>query len=117
MTSHTEKAWVAKHKVPERRFSTYEASYDNLPRLLGFICSRNEGSYYDNKTIPSDSGSATILQRDFFTLGPFISAFQYGRPILCIDGTIPGQRAMTGRPSLSLIELVLPKMWPNTARN
>jgi hypothetical protein len=27
-----------KQKVSERRFGTYETSYDNLPQLLGIIC-------------------------------------------------------------------------------
>ena len=29
-----DKAWRAKQKVFEMRFGTYEASYDNLPRML-----------------------------------------------------------------------------------
>ena len=32
------KAWRAKQKVFEMRFGTYEASYDNLPRMLEAMC-------------------------------------------------------------------------------
>jgi hypothetical protein len=32
------KSWVVKQKVSEKRFGTYETSYDNLPQLLGIIC-------------------------------------------------------------------------------
>jgi hypothetical protein len=59
----------------------------NLPRLLGIICSSNMRSKYGIKTIPSESGSATILQRTFFSFGPCINDFQHYRLILCIDGT------------------------------
>ena len=39
-----DKAWRAKQKVFEMRFGTYEASYDNLPRMLAKIMERNPGS-------------------------------------------------------------------------
>ena len=35
------KVWIAKQKVLERRFGTYEAAYDNLHRMLATICNRN----------------------------------------------------------------------------
>nr|ABA94023.1 transposon protein, putative, Mutator sub-class [Oryza sativa Japonica Group] len=47
------KAWRAKQKIIEMRFGTYEASYDNLPRLLGVIEERNPGSSYEVKKFPS----------------------------------------------------------------
>ena len=34
------KAWRAKQKVFEMRFGTYEASYDNLPRMLSQVAAR-----------------------------------------------------------------------------
>ena len=34
------KAWWAKQMVFEMRFGTYEASYDNLPRMLSQIAAR-----------------------------------------------------------------------------
>jgi hypothetical protein len=50
-----------KQKVLEMRFDTYEASYDNPPRLICINGPRNERSYYDIKTISSESSSAAIL--------------------------------------------------------
>jgi hypothetical protein len=41
---------MAKKKVMEMRWGTYEASYDNLPRLLNTIATLNPDSYYDIKT-------------------------------------------------------------------
>ena len=35
------KTWWAKQKVFEMRFGTYEASYDNLPRMLEATVHRN----------------------------------------------------------------------------
>ena len=29
------------------QFGTYEASYDNLPRMLSQVATRNPGSFYD----------------------------------------------------------------------
>ena len=81
------KAWRAKHRVFERRFGTYEASYDNLPRLLETIVQRNAGSAYSVKQIPNHTGGPSILQRAFFCLGPCMRAFQFCLPVLCIDGT------------------------------
>jgi hypothetical protein len=43
------KAYMAKNKVMEMRWGTYEASYDNLPRLLNTIAALNPGIYYDIK--------------------------------------------------------------------
>jgi hypothetical protein len=67
---------------------TYEASYDNLPRLLNAIATLNPGSYYDIKTynLVSRPGKE-VLQRAFLALGPAITAFKQCRPVICIDGT------------------------------
>jgi len=40
-------AWRTKQKVFEIRFGTYEASYDNLPRMLSQIAARNPESFYN----------------------------------------------------------------------
>ena len=50
------KAWRAKQKVFEMVFGTYEASYDNLPRMLEAIVQRNPGSAFDTYSVPSLSG-------------------------------------------------------------
>ena len=81
------KTWLAKQKVLERRFGTYEVSYDNLPRILATICARNSGSYFDIRTLSNQLGSPSILQHAFFTFGLCIFAFSHCWPMLCIDGT------------------------------
>jgi hypothetical protein len=82
------KAYVAKKKVMEMRWGTYEASYDNLPRLLNTIATLNPGSYYDIKAYDHVSRPGKqVLQRAFLALGPAIAAFKHRRPIICIDGT------------------------------
>jgi hypothetical protein len=65
------KAYMTKKKVMEMRWGTYEASYDNLPRLLNTIATLNPGSYYDIKTynLVSRPGKQ-VLQRAFLALGP-----------------------------------------------
>jgi hypothetical protein len=40
---------MAKKKIMEMRWGTYEASYDNLPRFLNTIVALNPVSYYDIK--------------------------------------------------------------------
>ena len=70
------KAWRAKQKVFEMRFGTYEASYDNLPRMLSQVAARNPGSFYDTYLVPALTRGQRIMQRAFF----------------CIDGTF-----LTGR--------------------
>jgi hypothetical protein len=79
---------MAKKKVMEMRWGTYEASYDNLPRLLNTIATLNPGSYYDIKTynLVSRPGKQ-VLQRTFLALGPAIATFKQSRPVICIDGT------------------------------
>ena len=69
------------------RFGTYEASFDNLPRMLELIKVRNPGTQYDVKVIPSLTAGPSILQRTFFCIGACVRAFQYCFPLLCIDGT------------------------------
>jgi hypothetical protein len=71
----------------EMRFGTFEAAYDNVPRLLAVLCQRNPESYYDLKTLDREEGPRYTLQRVFFSLGPCINAFHHCRPLLCIDGT------------------------------
>ena len=82
------KAWRAKQKIIEMRFGTYEASYDNLPRLLGVIEERNPGSSYEVKKFPSiEHPGKSVLQRVFLALHACKMAFVNCRPVLCIDGT------------------------------
>nr|AAT47059.1 putative mutator-like transposase [Oryza sativa Japonica Group] len=82
------KAWRAKQKIIEMRYGTFEASYDNLPRLLATIAQRNNNTYYDLHTFTSvDDRTNSVLQRAFFSLGACINAFVHCRPVLCIDGT------------------------------
>ena len=63
-------AWRAKQRVFEMRWGSYEASYDNLPRLLPHLVSRNPGSYYDIVSIPNRNqmGGPRILQQVFSAL-------------------------------------------------
>ncbi|XP_066159633.1 uncharacterized protein [Oryza sativa Japonica Group] len=87
------KACRAKQKIIEMRYGTFEASYDNLPRLLATIAQRNNNTYYDLHTFTSvDDRTKSVLQRAFFSLGACINAFVHCRPVLCIDGTF-----MTGK--------------------
>nr|ABA96424.2 transposon protein, putative, Mutator sub-class [Oryza sativa Japonica Group] len=87
------KAWRAKQKIIEMRYGTFEASYDNLPRLLATIAQRNNNTYYDLHTFTSvDDRTKSVLQRAFFSFGACINAFVHCRPVLCIDGTF-----MTGK--------------------
>nr|CAI44652.1 OSJNBa0096F01.20 [Oryza sativa Japonica Group] len=87
------KAWRTKQKIIEMRYGTFEASYDNLPRLLATIAQRNNNMYYDLHTFTSvDDRTKSVLQRAFFSLGACINAFVHCRPVLCIDGTF-----MTGK--------------------
>jgi hypothetical protein len=79
---------MAKKKVMEMRWGTYEASYDNLPRLLNTIATLNSGGYYDIKAYDHVSRPGKkVLQRAFLALGPAIAAFKHCRPVICIDGT------------------------------
>src|SRR5881396_3637361 len=61
-----DKAWRAKQKVFEMRFGTYEAPYDNLPRMLCKIMERNPGSHFEVRHFPSLIGGPSVLQRVFF---------------------------------------------------
>jgi hypothetical protein len=79
---------MEKKKVMEMRWGTYEASYDNLPRLLNTITALNSGSYYDIKAYDHVSRSGKqVLQWAFLALGPAIAVFKHCRPVICIDGT------------------------------
>jgi hypothetical protein len=81
------KAYRAK-KVMEMRWSTYEASYKNLPALLNKIAVLNPSTYYDIKTYPLVARPGKlVLQWSFLALGPCIEAFRHCRPVICIDGT------------------------------
>jgi hypothetical protein len=79
---------MAKKKVMEMRWGTYEASYDNLPRLLNTIAALNPSSYYDIKAYDHVSRPGKqVLQRAFLALGSALAAFKHCRPVICIDGT------------------------------
>ena len=68
------KAWRYKQKVFEMRFGTYEASYDNLPRILSQVAARNPRSFYDTYLVPAVTRGQSILQRTFFCLGACVRA-------------------------------------------
>ena len=55
------KAWRAKQRVFKMRFGTYEASYDNLPRMLSQVAARNHGSFYDTYLVPVVTTGQSIL--------------------------------------------------------
>jgi hypothetical protein len=79
---------MAKKKVMEMRWGTYEASYDNLPRLLNTITALNLDSYYDIKAYDRVSRPGKqVLQRAFLALGPAIVAFKHCQPVIYIYGT------------------------------
>ena len=86
------KACRAKQRAFEMRFGTYEASYDNLSRMLSQVAARNSGSFYDTYLVPAVTRGQSILQRAFFCLGACVRAFQCCLPVICIDGTF-----LTGR--------------------
>jgi hypothetical protein len=55
------KVWRAKKKVFEMWFDKYEASYDNLSRMLSCIVQRNHVSVYDFYELTRLSGGPSIL--------------------------------------------------------
>ena len=69
------------------RFGTYEASYDNLPRMLSQVAARNHGMFYDTYLVPAVTRGQRIMQRAFFCIGASVRAFQFCLPVICIDGT------------------------------
>jgi hypothetical protein len=106
------KAYMAKKKVMEMRWGTYEASYDNLPRLLNTIAALNPGIYYDIKAYDHVSRpEKQVLQRAFLALGPAITAFKHCRPVICIDGTF-----LTGKYKGTILIVVAAdgnnQLWP-----
>jgi hypothetical protein len=82
------KAWRAKQKAMEMRFGTFEAAYDNLPRLLETLKERNPGTYCAVKDVPSVAPPGyRVMQRAMFSFGACIESFRHCRPVLCVDGT------------------------------
>ena len=82
------KAWRAKQKAIEKRFGTFEASYDNLPDLLRTLMQRNVGTYFDVMDYPDPTKpDKRILQRACFAIGACINAFRHCMPVICVDGT------------------------------
>ena len=74
------------------RFGTYEASYDNLSRMLSQVAARNPGSFYDTYLILAVTRGQSILQRVFFCLGACVRAFQCCLPVICIYDTFLTRR-------------------------
>src|SRR5437868_14831085 len=85
-----DKVWRAKQKVFKMRFGTYEASYDNLPRMLCKNVERNPGSHFEVRHFPSLIGGPSVLQRVFFCLGACVRAL--------FDQAGPSRNASDGRP-------------------
>ena len=67
----------------ERRFGTFEASYDNLPRMLEVLQDRNPGTYIAVKDKPSKRPPLgfLVLERAFLAFGPCIDAFRHMLPV------------------------------------
>ena len=83
------KAWMAKQKALEMRFGTFLDSYHNLPSLLYTLQGRNPGTHVDIVATDDDTFAhgQKVLDRAFVAFGSCIHAFQYCRPVLCVDGT------------------------------
>ena len=83
------KAWRAKQKALEMRFGSFLDSYHNLPALLCTLQGRNPGTHVDIVTTDDSTFQLgqKVLHRAFFAFGTCIQAFQYCRPVLCVDGT------------------------------
>lgn len=83
------KAWRAKQKTLERRFGSFETSYDNLSRMLQVLQDMNPGTYITVKDKPSKRPPLgfMVLQRAFLAFGPCIDAFRHMLPIISVDGT------------------------------
>ena len=71
------------------RFGTFLDSYHNMPSLLHTIQQRNPGTHIDIVSFRDDTfvTGQKVLQRAFFAFGACIRAFQFCRPLLCVDGT------------------------------
>ena len=76
------KAWRTKQKMFEMRFGTYEASYDNLPRMSSQVAARNPRRFYDTYLVPAMTRGQIILKRAFFCLGACVRAFQCCIPVV-----------------------------------
>jgi hypothetical protein len=105
-----EKAWSAKQKVLEMSFGTFEATYDNISRLLAVICQRNRRIYYDLKSLDREQDPPFILQRVFFSLGPCINAFQHCR--MQLDRSLLAALADRWRPETHTFHLPCGEMAP-----
>src|SRR6185437_5469456 len=86
------KAWRAKQRVFEMRFSTYETSYDNLPRMLSQVAARNPRCFYDTYLVQAVKRGQNILKRAFFFIGVCVGAFQCCLQVIYINDTF-----LTGR--------------------
>ena len=84
---HIEQTYQYTISVFEMRFGTYEASYDNLPRMLSQVAARNPGSFYDTYLVPAVTRGQRIMQRAFFCIGACVRAFQFCLPVICSDST------------------------------
>nr|CAD40694.3 OSJNBa0083D01.11 [Oryza sativa Japonica Group] len=75
------KAWRAKQKIIEMRFGTYEASYDNLPRLLGVIEGKKPWELLRNERNPHQ---LNILARFSCIDGTFLTGKYRGQILTAI---------------------------------
>ncbi|XP_038693778.1 uncharacterized protein LOC119991504 [Tripterygium wilfordii] len=80
------KAWVAKQKVMEKLFGTFEDSYNMLPRFLQALQISNPGSIVNLNYKECVNGVATF-GRVFWAFRPSIEGFHFCRPLISIDGT------------------------------
>ena len=58
--------YTGKQRVFEMRFGTYEASYDNLPRMLSQVAARNPESFYDTYLVPALIGDKELCYEPSF---------------------------------------------------
>ena len=81
------KVWDAKQKVIAKIFGDWEESYRRLQKLLLAYLDQDSGTQYSYYTIPRPYEGIVLLRYVYWAFAPCITAFQYCRPVISIDGT------------------------------
>ncbi|XP_022004308.1 uncharacterized protein LOC110901845 [Helianthus annuus] len=81
------KAWHGRRKAIERIYGTWESNFQELPKYVLRLQSRNPGTVVSWFHHPHSAPGHPTFKYVFWAFGPSIRAFHLCQPVISVDGT------------------------------
>ena len=81
------KAWYARRAAIDNVYGDWPSSISQLPQYMKELQTRNPGTTVAWRHYRESGSIKFVFDYVFWAFAPAIQAFQYMRPVICVDGT------------------------------